>query len=118
MPIAKQRRPLLVATCVSAFWGVGGLLSIVPALMSAVIFDLPGAEPSPLRWLLFAAVLSFPACCVAAVVVSLVGGFRARSAELRESGERWPMRLIWIGATLPLLSVAAVAISFLLLEAS
>ena len=66
----KSTRPFLIIT--SIFLLVVGLISVVPAMMSFMMFDAPGSEKNPTTIILFCSVLTFPAACLLAIVLSWI----------------------------------------------
>jgi len=65
----RARNWLIAATVLFA---IGGLLSLLPAMMSGMMFDAPGSERNPATIAIFVSVISFPVVCVLSILVSWI----------------------------------------------
>jgi hypothetical protein len=97
-------------------WGLAGSASLFVGMMSVMLFDAPGAENDPKIWAFVLSIWSFPVLCVLSIVGSWVTWFLTR----RWNAERAPRgRLLQLlVAGVPLLSVAAFAVTFAILFAA
>ncbi|HTA38252.1 MAG TPA: hypothetical protein VK760_04210 [Candidatus Acidoferrales bacterium] len=51
-----------LAIVLTVLWGIIGLISTVPAVMSVMLFDAPGAAESNLTWAFFWCLAAMPFC--------------------------------------------------------
>ncbi len=90
-------------------WLPLALISLLPVLMSVMIFDAPGSTTAPLTIALGLSIVSFPLLAVAGAAGAALVGFAAKRAETDEAYRRERNKALLL-ALLPLASVAAVAI--------
>ncbi len=64
---ARTRTYLLLA---SGVWVVAGMLGLVVAAFSCMLFDAPGSENNPATVAVFFTLVSFPIVCAAAIAIS------------------------------------------------
>ena len=57
---------------VAIVWGIVGLLALVPAGLSVMVFDAPGSETQPGTVWLFRAMMSFPFVCFAVAIAAAI----------------------------------------------
>lgn len=67
MQKTTARRWLIVTTLLFA---VGGVLGVIPALFSPMMFDAPGSTENPFTVALFLSVISFPVVSLLSIVIS------------------------------------------------
>ena len=77
----KAVRTWLILTTV--FFCIAGLLSLVPVMMSPMIFDAPGSERNPAAIVLFVCIISFPVICIVSIPLSWVCYKRERFRAAR-----------------------------------
>ena len=46
----------------SVLWGIAGLVSLLPAVMSVMLFDAPGSTESKFTWAIFWCLVALPFC--------------------------------------------------------
>jgi len=74
-----ERGTKLFTIVINCFFFFVGLIGIMMALMSAMLFDAPGSEKNPLVWILFATTVALPVSCLISCVTSLYVYFREKN---------------------------------------
>ena len=97
-------------------WGLAGSASLFVGMMSVMLFDAPGSENSLKVWAFVLSIWSFPVLCVLSIVGSWVTWFLTRRWHAERAPRGRLLRLLVAGV--PLLSVAAFAVSFAILYAA
>ncbi|MBW2463314.1 MAG: hypothetical protein JRH11_16815 [Deltaproteobacteria bacterium] len=106
--------PLLLGISVPLVWLPGALLSIMPAMMSVMLFDAPGSTENPYVIGVFISILSFPVLAVVSgISVPLLAFFAHRAPDRPRYRRR--MFCAVLSALLPLLSGVSVGVFFALI---
>lgn len=103
--VEKSRPVFTILVCV--FWGLMGLISIVPSMMSFMAFDAPEAGKNPFVWMLVIGAISFPMACFTSIITSWM-------AWRVSHDEKSPF--LRLTRSLPLVSILVVLIAIMLIE--
>lgn len=111
---ADRVLPIIVGISVPVFWFGAAALSIMPLMMSVMLFDAPGSEDNPYLMGVFASLVSFPIFAVLSGVGAPVLAYFARVAPSRQAyRRRLAGTAVW--SLLPLLSAVSAVFFFVLL---
>lgn len=92
------REPLALALMIvlSGLVGLAGVVSLVPAMFSVMLFDAPGSTENVVLWIVFFSILAFPVIAGASIVIAWL---------VFVSGHPWPALLCFLIPLLPLVGV-------------
>lgn len=106
---------LVVAIVAPVLWIVAGVASLLPVVLSPMIFDYPGSESNPLTLGIFFSLMSFPVAAGVSAFCTPILAFFAHRTSSDGPGRRLQYAT-WAAALLPLVSVAAFIVFLALLE--
>ena len=70
--MVKSNRTRTAIAVIAVLWGIIGVIGLVPAGLSVMIFDAPGSEKQSGTIWLFRAIASFPFVCFFTAITTLI----------------------------------------------